>query len=493
VLVAIGAALVLATPGYAAFPGLNGKIAFERYGTTVNRLHAINPDGSGDVTVPTTNDYAATPSWSADGRRIAFSCWFGGTCVKDLDAGDVELYESYGESVDQSFSPDGSTIVFSEGREACPDPSEPDFCYLQQDLATVSAQTPGNSTLLTDSEYGDEREPSWSPDGALIAYGGILYIRPDGTHLAGPATGFAPDWSPDGTRLVYSASDGTDSEIYVVGRNGGPTTELTDNSVLDSRPAWSPDGSMITFASHQGDWEIYTMKSDGSGLRQVTDNAVDDWDPSWQPLAPTGHPRPKSASPAYAYLVPAYTACTAPDRTHGPPLAYGSCSAPQQVSQYLTIGTPDANDRPAKFTGNVRYGAVRGDPATPADEADVRFTLRLDDVRKASDLADYEGELELRTRIRLTDRASGPAANEPATTEDFDFAVPFPCAVTADATIGAHCAVVTTAEAIAPGAVGEGDRSVWALGHARVYDGGPDGAAATQDNTLFLVQGVFVP
>src|SRR3990172_9938965 len=101
---ALGAALVLAAPGYAAFPGLNGKIVFERSGSTTNRLHTINPDGTGHVPVPTTNEYAATPSWSADGRRIAFSCWVGGICVNNLDDGDGELYESYGESTDPSFS-----------------------------------------------------------------------------------------------------------------------------------------------------------------------------------------------------------------------------------------------------------------------------------------------------------------------------------------------------------------------------------------------------
>jgi hypothetical protein len=497
VVVAIGTMLLVVTPGYAAFPGLNGKIAFERYGTTANRLHTVNPDGSSDEIIPTTNDYAATPSWSADGRKIAFSCWVSGVCVKDLDGGEIEPYEDYLTITDPSFSPDSTRIAFTYEREYCENPADPTECWYQTDIATVPAHPGASPTLLTDTGWGFDLEPSWSPDGSLIAYqdySGITFVRPDGTGVPGPGLyGSAPDWSPDGTRLVYSAYDGSDSEVYVVGRDGGPTTKLTDNSVSDSRPAWSPDGSMITFASDQGDWEIYVMKGDGTGLRQITDNAVDDWDPSWQPLPPTGHPRPKSASPSYAYLVPAYPACTAPDRTHGPPLAYGSCSSPDLISQHLTIGTPDANDQPAKFTGNVRYGAVRGDPATPADEADVRFTLRLDDVRNASDLGDYEGELELRTRVRLTDRASGPGANEPATVADFDFAVPFACTATGDATIGSHCAIVTTAEAIAPGAVSEGDRAVWALGQARVYDGGPDGLAATQDNTLFLVQGIFVP
>ena len=36
-------------------------------------------------------------------------------------------------------------------------------------------------------------------------------------------------------------------------------------------------------------------------------------------------------------------------------------------------------------------------------------------------------------------------------------------------------------------------RTIWQLGDVRIYDGGPDGQASTQDNTLFLRQGVFVP
>jgi hypothetical protein len=68
-----------------------------------------------------------------------------------------------------------------------------------------------------------------------------------------------------------------------------------------------------------------------------------------------------------------------------------------------------------------------------------------------------------------------------------------PCTATANTTIGAHCEITTTMDAITPGAVPEGARSIWEFGRARVYDGGPDGLAATQENTPFAVQGLFVP
>ena len=132
-----------------------------------------------------------------------------------------------------------------------------------------------------------------------------------------------------------------------------------------------------------------------------TDNATD----VYVATVATGYPRPKGATPTYVPLVPAYQACVAPvntpDRTHGPPLAFASCSSPEQVSAHLTVGTPDANGRAAKSTGNVRYGTTAGD---------VNFYVRLDDVRVASDLSDYEGELELRSEVRITDRRSGPGA-----------------------------------------------------------------------------------
>ena len=41
-----------------------------------------------------------------------------------------------------------------------------------------------------------------------------------------------------------------------------------------------------------------------------------------------GYARPKGATPLRASLVPAYTTCASPNRTHGPPLVYPSCNPP---------------------------------------------------------------------------------------------------------------------------------------------------------------------
>jgi hypothetical protein len=208
---------------------------------------------------------------------------------------------------------------------------------------------------------------------------------------------------------------------------------------------------------------------------------------------PAGYPRPKAASPVRVALVPAYQQCSAPDMTHGPPLAFGSCSEPGQTSPHLTVGTPDANGEEANSTGSVRFATITGDPGSPADEADVKIDVSLGDVREMAGLGDYTGELSQVTDLRITDRANGSGANQAGTVVDIPLPVIVPCTATPDTTQGADCAVSTTFDALVPGAVQEGNRSIWALDQVRVFDGGPDGSAATADNSLFAVQGIFVP
>jgi hypothetical protein len=210
-------------------------------------------------------------------------------------------------------------------------------------------------------------------------------------------------------------------------------------------------------------------------------------------LANTGYARPKGATPLYLPLVPAYKECADANRIHADPIAFGSCSPPEQASDWVTVGTPDANGLPAKSSGNVLLKTLAGDPDTPADEADVSVDVTLSDVRAKSDLSDYTGELEVRTSVRLTDSLTGPASNEPGTVADFEFPFAVSCAETPDTTVGATCSASTSFDAIVPGSTPEGSRAIWELGDVRVYDGGDDGLAGTGGNTLFAHQGIFTP
>jgi hypothetical protein len=207
--------------------------------------------------------------------------------------------------------------------------------------------------------------------------------------------------------------------------------------------------------------------------------------------------RPRSATPLRVPLVPAYDECTAPNREHGPPLDEPSCNPPSQSSPELTVGTPDANGEAANGIASARLGVVPGVPGTPEDEADVAISVTASDVRDRTDLSDYTGELQASVALRLTDRNNSilPPVfpdDQRGTVEDTTFDVTVPCTATASAA-GADCSVATTADAVVPGVVVEGDRAMWQLGQVQLFDGGPDGDAETADNTLFAVQGIFVP
>jgi hypothetical protein len=123
----------------------------------------------------------------------------------------------------------------------------------------------------------------------------------------------------------------------------------------------------------------------------------------------------------------------------------------------------------------------------------VVLDFRLTDVRVAATLADYTGELQPRPAIRVTDRRNGAAANEKGTLGDLTLPVTAPCGATANANVGATCALTTTLDALTPGIVQEGARAIWQLGTVEVMDGGPDGDVDTADNELFARQGIFIP
>jgi hypothetical protein len=62
-----------------------------------------------------------------------------------------------------------------------------------------------------------------------------------------------------------------------------------------------------------------------------------------------------------------------------------------------------------------------------------------------------------------------------------------------DATTGSICSIATSANAVAPGAIMAGARTIWQIAGVQVFDGGADGVASTAPNTLFADQAVFVP
>jgi hypothetical protein len=228
------------------------------------------------------------------------------------------------------------------------------------------------------------------------------------------------------------------------------------------------------------------------------------------PSAQATHPRPKSASPIHMSLVPAYNQCAAPNRTHGPPLAFPACNPPAQTSAQATVGTPDAFGGAANAVGYLRLRYVIGAPTPDGFDVDVMINTALDDVRcvptgarcgtaNASGPADYSGEMRFSFTFRLTDHFNGTApggGTAPATVQDFAIEHSWACAQSGSTSTGSTCDLSTSLDALSPAFnfVWDGKRGIWELDGVRIFDGGADGDGdTTADNTVFARPGVFVP
>ena len=477
------AGLVVSGPAQAAFPGQNGKIAYNIYtgsppGPPLGHLWTVSPDGTGATTIAE----GSWPSWSPDGQKIAYMA-SGGIRVANPDGSEDQL--AIAGAFYPAWSADGAKLAYTR---RLADGS--DELYVAN--ADGTGETRVTFNAVTDSH------PSWSPDGTRILFDSVraeradvFVINVDGTgetRLTSVGLNYYPDWSPDGARIAWmSTREDGNGDIWTMRADGTDHVKVAGAGGPEHQVAWAPDGTMLAY------WRsgaIWIVNSDGTGAHEIrrpsSNNGV-----SWQPLpvnTPSSHVRPAGASPFRVSLVPAFNECASGNRTHGPPLGFSSCNPPQPGSPNLTVGVGDGDPALARSVGFMRIAVWPGTPGG-VDDTDARVQFSLTNVMRASDLSEYTGELRASARVRLTDR-QGTVSQTTSFPLEFDV----PCVATEATLDKSTCNLVSTLDSVLPGAAAEGTRAVWALDHVRVYDGGPDeDADTTADNSLFAVQGVFVP
>jgi Tol biopolymer transport system component len=304
VLLALAGA-VAAAPAHASWPGLNGWTSFSsnRLGTAASgdvfAMPALGDPERRLTTVPADDGQSA---WSPDGRRIAF---------KSRRDRNNELYVMNWDGSDQTrltstfqisegqpaWSPDGRRLLY---RQTADNPIVQNADIWQID---VNPASPNPRPVL--QRTGDERYPSFSPDGTKIVFRGDLdlvdhsgdeelyVMNADGTNVVqltrNAAFESGPAFSPDGRRIVFeSARDSGDAlrlDVYVMDADGSDVRRLTADPAHDEGPIWSPDGRQILFTSDRdGQQEIYGMNAHGGGLRRLTHDPAREESPDWQPV-----------------------------------------------------------------------------------------------------------------------------------------------------------------------------------------------------------------
>jgi Tol biopolymer transport system component len=219
----------------------------------------LEGDANSGLTHLARRDASFFPTWSPDGR-ITFEVQshdydevYGNREIYVMNAdgtGETRLTNNPANDSNPTWSPDGKYLAFTSDRDG---QSE---IYVMNVEEMLQGDEDKAVIRLTNHPAHD-RKPAWSPDGTRIAFtsdrhgsNGIYIIHvkdtPQGIEVSEPTRliysrhyYWAPAWSPDSKRIVFSSTQDGNQEIYIMNADGsGMMTRLTNHPAEDMWPSW---------------------------------------------------------------------------------------------------------------------------------------------------------------------------------------------------------------------------------------------------------------
>jgi serine/threonine protein kinase len=258
-----------------------------------SNIFLLRPDGRAPTQLTHDEGRSIFPTWSPDGKKIAFVSDRAGPqhiYVMDSDGRNVkQLTNGQNHNRVPGWSPDGRRLAFNSNRDG------------PWEIYVMEADGSGQTRLTGEGEFSGD--PAWSPDGKKIAFTSkrgpqkgmrLLVMDADGKNVRTLSTtdnsfGFVyPAWSPDGKQIAYGDQAGSAAEIFICDAQGTRPRQLTRLGGVNSLAAWSPDGARIAFQHASAAEEhgtLYIVNAGGGDPRVILKAAgpQDGGRPSWKP------------------------------------------------------------------------------------------------------------------------------------------------------------------------------------------------------------------
>lgn len=267
---------------------LTGRVAFHSRVDGDAEIYVMNLNSGARATQLTNNNVQDFfPSWSPDGRRIAFTRILGTDPLSantDLfiinadGSGEVALTTTPEQEFESVWSPDAKRILFTSAQDE------------RVELYVMNSDGSDRKRLTNNDVLDDV--PNWSPDGKKIVWASgnfgsvdIFTMNADGSGIRQLTEDLlddaSPSWSPDGKRIAFVRGDFENPGsrmLYVMDADGGNPVELiTDVDVRGT--AWSPRGTWIMYSS--GD-DLFVIGSDGLDQRMISTQSGTESAPVWR-------------------------------------------------------------------------------------------------------------------------------------------------------------------------------------------------------------------